>query len=84
MSYIFIIISYLIGSIPFGLLYGKLAGVDVRKDGSKNIGATNVNRLLGKKLGILTLISDALKGLLPMMAIAYLPVGLMIVRLTLR
>ena len=76
MSYIFIIISYLIGSIPFGLLYGKLAGVDVRQDGSKNIGATNVNRLLGKKLGILTLISDALKGLLPMLAITYLPVEL--------
>jgi len=53
-----IIISYLLGSIPFGLLFGKLAGVDVRKSGSGNIGATNVNRLLGKKLGIATLICD--------------------------
>lgn len=73
MPYGYIIIAYLIGSIPFGLLYGKMAGIDVRKGGSKNIGATNVNRLLGKKLGILTLVSDALKGLLPMIAIAHLP-----------
>ncbi len=74
MSYALIIIAYLVGSIPFGLLYGKMAGVDVRTDGSRNIGATNVNRLLGKKLGILTLVSDALKGLLPMLLVTYLPV----------
>ncbi|MBU0482541.1 MAG: glycerol-3-phosphate 1-O-acyltransferase PlsY [Proteobacteria bacterium] len=73
MSYALIIFSYLVGSIPFGLLYGKMAGVDVRKDGSRNIGATNVNRLLGRKLGALTLISDALKGLLPMLVVAHFP-----------
>ena len=50
--------------------------VDVRTDGSRNIGATNVNRLLGRKLGILTLISDALKGLLPMLLVVYLPIEL--------
>lgn len=70
MQYILVIFGYLVGSIPFGLLYGRLAGVDVRQQGSGNIGATNVNRLLGKKLGLLTLISDLLKGLAPMLIAA--------------
>jgi glycerol-3-phosphate acyltransferase PlsY len=72
MQYLLIIFGYLTGSIPFGLLYGRLAGIDVRQQGSGNIGATNVNRLLGKKLGILTLASDLLKGLLPMLLAAQL------------
>jgi glycerol-3-phosphate acyltransferase PlsY len=72
MTYLLIIIGYLLGSIPFGLLYGKLAGIDVRRQGSGNIGATNVGRLLGKKLGALTLISDLLKGILPMLLGAWL------------
>ena len=59
--------SYLLGAVPFGLLMGKVAGVDVRAKGSKNIGATNVNRLLGKKFGIATLLLDCLKGYLPML-----------------
>ena len=67
MNYLFIIFGYLLGSVPFGLLYGRLAGIDVRQQGSRNIGATNVNRLLGKKLGLLTLASDLLKGLVPML-----------------
>jgi glycerol-3-phosphate acyltransferase PlsY len=67
-----IIISYLVGSVPFGLLLGKAAGIDVRRDGSGNIGATNVSRLLGKKVGALTLLLDAAKGLLPMAAAAAL------------
>lgn len=76
MNILFPIASYLIGSIPFGLLVGKLAGVDVRAAGSKNIGATNVNRLLGKKLGFITLILDCLKGFLPLfMASQFLPEG---------
>ena len=70
MQYILVIFGYLAGSIPFGLLYGRLAGVDVRQQGSGNIGATNVNRLLGKKLGILTLVSDLLKALVPMLIAA--------------
>lgn len=72
MPYSVIIFGYLLGSVPFGLLYGKLAGIDVRKQGSGNIGATNVNRLLGKKLGALTLVSDILKGLLPMLLATWL------------
>lgn len=59
------IASYLVGAIPFGLLIGRLSGVDVRASGSGNIGATNVARLLGKKLGIITLLLDCLKGFLP-------------------
>lgn len=70
MTYLLIIIGYLLGSVPFGLLYGKLAGIDVRSQGSGNIGATNVGRLLGKKLGALTLISDLLKGIMPMLLAA--------------
>ncbi|MDF1615409.1 glycerol-3-phosphate 1-O-acyltransferase PlsY [Desulfurivibrio dismutans] len=59
--------AYLLGSVPFGLLLGKMAGMDVRREGSGNIGATNVGRLLGKKLGAVTLLADLLKGVLPMM-----------------
>jgi glycerol-3-phosphate acyltransferase PlsY len=59
--------SYFLGAIPFGLLIGKLAGKDVRTEGSRNIGATNVSRILGKKLGFLTLVCDCLKGYLPML-----------------
>lgn len=55
--------SYLAGSIPFGLLLGRLfAGVDVRAAGSGNIGATNVARTAGRRLGVLTLVLDAAKG----------------------
>ncbi len=66
MEILFPIIGYLVGAIPFGLVIGKSVGVDVRQEGSRNIGATNVNRVLGKKLGALTLFCDCLKGLLPM------------------
>lgn len=57
--------AYLLGSIPTGLLLGKLYGIDVRKEGSGNIGATNLYRTAGRKVGIITLIGDCLKGLLP-------------------
>ena len=71
MNYLFLLIAYLIGSIPFGLILGKMAGVDVRKVGSGNIGATNVSRLLGKKLGLFTLFADMGKALLPMILAAW-------------
>lgn len=72
MNLFLIILSYLLGSIPFGLIIGKLAGIDVRQAGSKNIGATNVSRLLGKKLGALTLCCDVAKGYFPMLLANFL------------
>ena len=58
--------AFLAGSIPFGLVLVKLAGKgDVRTHGSGNIGATNVSRVGGKALGVLTLLLDILKGWLP-------------------
>ena len=57
--------SYLLGSIPTGFLWAKARGIDIRKVGSGNIGATNVMRALGKGPGITVLVLDALKGYLP-------------------
>jgi acyl phosphate:glycerol-3-phosphate acyltransferase len=55
--------AYLLGSIPFGLILAKLlAGSDIRKSGSGNIGATNVARVVGPAAGILTLVLDVAKG----------------------
>jgi len=61
--------AYLMGSIPFGLLFVKaLGGKDVRQHGSGNIGAANVSRVAGPLAGILTLVFDAAKGALPVWA----------------
>lgn len=57
--------AYLIGSVPFGLLIGLARGVDIRQHGSKNIGATNAGRVLGRKWGVLCFVLDALKGAAP-------------------
>jgi acyl phosphate:glycerol-3-phosphate acyltransferase len=54
--------AYLLGSIPFGFLVAKAKGIDIRKVGSGNIGATNAMRVLGKPAGIFVLLMDALKG----------------------
>src|SRR5437868_1997098 len=59
------IIAYFIGSIPTGYLFGRARGVDIRKTGSGNIGATNVFRTLGKTAGICVLLIDAVKGFAP-------------------
>jgi glycerol-3-phosphate acyltransferase PlsY len=65
--------AYLLGSIPFGLVLGKLFGrADVRKAGSGNIGATNVTRVAGPLAGILTLLLDAAKGALAIVLAARL------------
>ncbi len=60
-----IVLAYLIGSIPVGVILGKMKGIDPRKTGSGNIGATNVMRAGGKALGIITLLGDAAKGFIP-------------------
>ncbi len=64
-------LAYLLGSIPTGLLLGKAYGIDVRKEGSGNIGATNLYRTVGRKVGAMTLTGDCLKGLLPVLAVKY-------------
>lgn len=72
-SFIFILIAYLLGSIPSALIVGKLGyQVDIREHGSGNMGATNAFRVLGTKPGIIVTISDILKGttatVLPLLA----------------
>ncbi len=61
--------AYLVGGIPFGFLIGKMRGVDVRTVGSKNIGATNVFRTVGKGWGLLAFACDFLKGLVPVLLV---------------
>lgn len=64
----FLVFSYLLGAIPFGFLISRwTSGIDVRRHGSGNIGATNVLRSVGKKEAVLTLLADVLKGMLPVL-----------------
>ncbi len=66
MAFPLLIFAYLLGSIPTGVILARAFGnVDPRTQGSGNIGATNIYRTAGKKLGILTLLGDILKGLIP-------------------
>ncbi|GMU00887.1 glycerol-3-phosphate 1-O-acyltransferase PlsY [Corallococcus caeni] len=71
----FLLLGYLCGSVPFGVLLTRwLRGVDVRASGSGNIGATNVTRVAGKKLGAVVLLLDALKAVLPVgLAVYFMP-----------
>jgi glycerol-3-phosphate acyltransferase PlsY len=62
-----LVLSYLAGSVPFAAIAGRLRGVDLRKHGSGNLGATNVFRVLGWKIGIAVFLADALKGALPVL-----------------
>ncbi|MDL1970576.1 MAG: glycerol-3-phosphate 1-O-acyltransferase PlsY [Candidatus Desulfofervidaceae bacterium] len=63
-----LILSYLLGSLPVGLIIAQKYGhPDIRKEGSGNIGATNVARVVGKKAGLITLAGDVLKGVLPVL-----------------
>jgi glycerol-3-phosphate acyltransferase PlsY len=65
---LFLFIAYLLGSVPTGLLLARMVGgVDIRTAGSGNIGATNVYRTLGRTVGVMTLVGDCLKGLLPVL-----------------
>jgi len=66
-------LAYLVGSIPFGYLTGRLVGkIDIRQHGSGNIGATNVGRVLGSRWGIFVLILDFLKGLVAVAGLSLL------------
>jgi glycerol-3-phosphate acyltransferase PlsY len=63
-------LAYLSGSLPFAWLAGVAKGVDLRKQGSGNLGATNVFRVLGWKVGLVVFLADALKGALPVLLLA--------------
>ena len=61
-----LVFAYLLGSIPFGLVFTRIfTSVDIRQEGSGNIGATNVRRIAGTSIGLLTLACDVLKGVVP-------------------
>jgi glycerol-3-phosphate acyltransferase PlsY len=64
--------SYLIGSIPSGLVIGRLKGIDVREYGSGNIGTTNVLRTLGARYGAIVLIADVFKGVIAVLLARYI------------
>ena len=64
---LYIVAAYLIGSVPFGYIAGRLNGIDLREHGSRNIGATNAVRVLGKAWGIPVFIMDFLKGFAPLL-----------------
>ena len=65
-------VAYVIGSIPFGVIIGRARGVDIREHGSRNIGATNVGRVLGRPLGVLCFTLDLLKGAGPVAVVGAL------------
>lgn len=72
-----LLLAYGLGSIPFGLLLARYkAGVDIRTQGSKNIGATNVLRVCGRKWGIITFVLDALKGVVAIWIVRVLGMGI--------
>ena len=71
-----LIIAFILGSIPFGIIIAKAKGVNLKKVGSKNIGATNVLRSLGKWPAILTLLGDIFKGTIAIAIGRYFGVGL--------
>src|SRR5579872_4774549 len=65
--------GYLVGGVPFGYLIGRWRGVEIRQQGSGNIGATNVGRVLGRRFGILVFLLDFAKGALPVLAARFAP-----------
>lgn len=67
----YVVVAYLVGAIPFGLLIGLARGVDIRRQGSRNIGATNAGRVLGRPWGLLCLALDLLKGFAPVLAASF-------------
>ena len=70
--YLLIPVTFLIGSIPFGIIFTRKSGIDIRQTGSRNIGATNVLRNAGKLPAILTLLADIAKGAIPVLLCGYI------------
>lgn len=73
MKYLICLMAFIFASIPWGYLIGKARGVDLRKTGSGNIGATNVLRTVGKKEALLTLMLDISKGFAPVFIVKLMP-----------
>lgn len=73
--FLLILFSFILGSIPFGVIIARVKGIDLKKVGSGNIGATNVLRAMGKGSAILTLLGDMLKGAAAVAIGSYLSVG---------
>ncbi|TMA13621.1 MAG: glycerol-3-phosphate 1-O-acyltransferase PlsY [Deltaproteobacteria bacterium] len=73
-----LLFAYLLGSIPAGFLIGLLSGVDIRRAGSGNVGATNVARVVGRKQGLITLLVDIAKGFIPVLLSSRLELSLAI------
>jgi len=70
---VFIFCTYLVGSIPFGYIFTKkITGINIREQGSGNIGSTNVRRVAGPKVALFTQLCDMFKGLLPVALVMYL------------
>lgn len=67
----YILFAFFSGSVPWSWLLGKFRGVDIRKEGSGNTGATNLFRVCGRRVGFTGLFLDALKGALPVLAAKY-------------
>jgi glycerol-3-phosphate acyltransferase PlsY len=75
LSLICIVAAFLLGSFPTGVVFARARGVDLRKVGSGNIGATNVGRAMGKGWAVLVMVLDALKGLAPVVLARALGLG---------
>jgi glycerol-3-phosphate acyltransferase PlsY len=67
MDFLWILVGYVVGSTPFGYIAGRMKGIDIREHGSKNIGSTNVLRVLGKGIGYPVFALDVLKGVVPVL-----------------
>lgn len=72
---IVIVLAYLCGSVPTGVILTKRLGLDIRQLGSGNVGATNVARSAGKKVGLFTLLGDIVKGLIPVLVVRFFDLG---------
>jgi len=72
---IIIVLAYLCGAIPTGVMLTKRLGLDIRTMGSGNVGATNVARSAGKKVGLFTLLGDVVKGLIPVLVVRFFDLG---------
>lgn len=68
---LFVVFSFVLGSVPFGVVLARMKGVDLKRVGSGNIGATNVLRTMGKGPAVITLIGDIMKGVVPVIAGIY-------------